>query len=284
MDASTPKERMPESVRVPVSGGSPLTTAFGITLLAAGLVTHLAVSVVGFVIVLCGAVGWWREVLPHESEVEVPVKAREGGFLRLQASSRPVDYLRPGVSGHRVRIPSEISPYSSGVRAGLAGGVAMAVVASLFGLIADHSIWYPVNLLAAGVVPSLSAATADQLRQFSAAGLGLGLVIHGVTSLLVGLLYAVSLPMFPRRAGLWSGLITPVVWTCLIAGTLDIINPTLSAHIQWAWFIASQIAFGVAAGFVVARTEKIETMQTWPLAHRAGIEALGRPVREERNS
>ena len=33
---------------------------------------------------------------------------------------------------------------------------------------------------------------------------------------LVGLLYAVLLPMFPRRAGLWSGLVTPILWSGIV--------------------------------------------------------------------
>jgi hypothetical protein len=148
----------------------------------------------------------------------------------------------------------------------------MAVVAMLFGLIAQRSIWYPINLLAAGVLPSLAEAPIEQLREFSGAGLIAGGMIHLLVSLLVGLLYAVSLPMFPRGAGWRSGLVTPVLWSGLIAITLDLINPTLSERIDWIWFVGSQIAYGLATGWVVARSAKIETMQSWPLAERAGIE------------
>ena len=34
----------------------------------------------------------------------------------------------------------------------------MAVLAMLYGLIVQHSIWYPINLLAAAGVPSLANA------------------------------------------------------------------------------------------------------------------------------
>ena len=64
-----------------------------------------------------------------------------------------VDHLATGVGGHRVRIPVEVHPYWAGLYGGLAGSVAMAVVAMLFGLIAQRSIWYPINLLAAGILP-----------------------------------------------------------------------------------------------------------------------------------
>jgi flagellar biosynthesis protein FliR len=97
----------------------------------------------------------------------------------------------------------------------------------------------------------------------------------------VGLLYAVLLPMFPRKAGLWSGLITPLVWSALIASTLNIINPTLNERVDWTWFVASQVAFGLVCGYVVARSEKIETMQTWTFSARAGVEAPGQEEGEE---
>jgi hypothetical protein len=149
----------------------------------------------------------------------------------------------------------------------------MALVAMLFGLIAQRSIWYPINLLAAGILTSLAEAPVEQLRQFSGAGLIAASFIHGGISLLVGLLYAVSLPMFPRGATWRSGLVTPVLWSGLIAATLNVVNPTLNERIDWGWFVGSQIAFGLAAAWVIARTAKIETMQDWPLTERAGIEA-----------
>ena len=43
----------------------------------------------------------------------------------------------------------------------------------------------------------------------------------------------------------------------------------------------SQIVFGLVAGYVVHHTKTVETMQTWPLAARAGIEAPG--VMEEKD-
>ena len=81
------------------------------------------------------------------------------------------------------------------------------------------------------------------------------------------------LPMFPRGATWRSGLVTPVLWSGLMAATLSVINPTLNERIDWGWFVGSQIAFGLACSWVIARTAKIETMQSWPLAERAGIEA-----------
>jgi len=56
---------------------------------------------------------------------------------------------------------------------------------------------------------------------------------------------------------------------------LRLINPALNARIDWIWFIASQVAFGMVTGYIVHHSEMVETMQTWPLPARAGIEAAG---------
>lgn len=262
----------PDSIEMPAPTAWPFITAFGIALVAAGLVTHFVVSIVGAVILLRGAIGWWRDVLPSEKHEWVPVPRAEM-IQPIKVSARTVDHLLVGTGDHRVRIPAEIHPYSAGVVGGIAGGIAMAVVASIFGLISHGSIWYPINLLAAGIVPSLAHADYEHLRQFNASGMLAGVIMHGIFSPLVGLLYAVLLPMFPKRAGWWSGLITPIVWSGLIASTLNIINPTLNERIDWTWFVASQVAFGLVCGYMVARTEKITTMQAWSLSARAGMEA-----------
>src|SRR5262249_39678978 len=99
---------------------------------------------------------------------------------------------------------------------------------------------------------------------------------HGVISLLVGLLYAVLLPMLPSRfAAFWGSLLAPLLWTALISAMLRLINPALNERIDWIWFLASQVAYGMVTGYVVAHTKMVETVQTWPLAARAGIEAVG---------
>ena len=258
------------SILVPAPTAWPVIAALGMTLMFAGLVTHMAVSIVGAIILLRASVGWWFDVLPEQKEETVFVTPAG----QVSRSSRLVDHL---ATGHRAQVPAEVHPYSTGLWGGLAGAVAMAVVAMLFGLISQGSIWYPINLLAAGVARSLAEARVEQLRQFSALGLIAGSFIHVTISILVGLLYAVSLPMFPRGASWRSGLLTPVLWSGLVAATLDLINPTLNARIDWTWFIASQIAFGLAASQVIARTTKISTMENWPLMERLEIEGQDKP-------
>jgi len=276
MAAEQQKEHVPGTLAMPAPTAWPFVTALGITLLCAGLVTHPAVSVVGLVLALRGAVGWFREVLPMEKPEFVRVRPVELRATPTKVSPRTVAHLTAGVAGHRVRIPAQTHPYSSGLKGGLAGGTAMAMVACAYGLVAYRSVWYPINLLAAAALPSLANADLAQLTAFNSTAFVMAVIIHGVMSLLVGLLFAVLLPMLPsRRTAFWSSLFSPLLWSALIWATLRLINPALDARIDWLWFIASQVAFGMTAGYVIHHTETVETMQTWPLAARAGIEAPG---------
>ena len=121
-----------------------------------------------------------------------------------------------------------------------------------------------------------------ELRAFHLAGFIVALISHGVISLLVGLLYAVILPMMPSRfTAFWGSFLAPVLWTALVASTLKLINPALNTRIDWGWFIASQVAFGLITGYVVAHSKTVETAQAWPLAARAGMEAPGLMAEQE---
>lgn len=276
------REQVGETIEMPAPTPWPLIAAFGVALGFAGLVTNFIVSVVGVVLAFSGFVGWWHDVLPVEKHERIPVRPLAERAKPVQPAPQAVEHLKIGEGRHRVRIPAEIHPYSSGIKGGIAGGVVMAIVALLYGLIAQGSLWYPINLLSAAAMPSLAQADLEQLRAFNLLGLGVGLIVHAVISIFVGLLYAVLLPMFPRHPAFSGGFVAPLLWTGLAWATLGVINPALNARIDWIWFSASQIAFGLAAGFVVARTARIETMQTWPLALRAGVEATGvEPEREQ---
>lgn len=276
MAAEQKQEQVPDHVSLPAPTAWPFVTAFGLALLAAGLVTQAVISVVGLILAVRGAVGWFRDVLPVERHELVRVRPLEQRVRPIAATPRTVQQLQPGVAGHRVRIPAEIHPYSSGIKGGIVGGIAMAIVACVYGVIAHRSIWYPINLLAAAAMPSLAKADLAQLTAFNGTGFIVALISHSVLSILVGLLFAVLLPMLPsRRAAFWGSLISPLLWSGLIWATLRLINPALNARIDWIWFVASQIAFGMTTGYVVHHSKMVETMQTWPLAARAGIEAPG---------
>ena len=73
----------PRELEVPAPTAWPFVLAFGFTLLFAGLVTSMSVSVLGAVLALAGCVGWFREVFPREHEVDCP-----GGSRRVRAINR----------------------------------------------------------------------------------------------------------------------------------------------------------------------------------------------------
>jgi hypothetical protein len=206
-----------------------------------------------------------------------PIEVRPRAVLPLRP---PVDRASIGEGAHRTRVPVEIQPYSAGIKGGLVGGIVMAVLALAYGLLVQRSLWYPINLLSAVALPSLAHASVAELRAFNLPAFAIGTAVHLAVSVLVGLLYAVMLPMLPRRHMLWGGLVAPLLWTGLVWAVLGVVDPMLNTRVDWLWFVLSQIGFGLAAGFVVARAHPMATMQTWPLAVRAGLES-SRP-REER--
>lgn len=247
----------------------PMVFALGIALLFTSMVTNVAIGFLGLVLVLAGAVGWFLQVLPHEAHEAVTIHAED---IRI-VSTRTMQERLPTSDMHRKVLPVQSFNIMSGVRGGLAGGAAMTIPAALYGLLKYHSIWYAANLLAAGGFVSWAGASNAFLSEFHLRGLLAALTIHLLTSVLVGLLYGAVLPMFPRLPILTAGILVPLFFTGLLYSALGIISPILNQRIDWFWFVASQIAFGLVCGFVVNLHEKIRTPQfrAQPFALRAGI-------------
>jgi hypothetical protein len=270
--------RVPAEIEVPASTAWPLVLAFGFTLIFAGLLTSASVSVLGVVLGVAGCVGWFREVLPHEHEKTVPVVFEEH---RITTERHAVERVPVAPALVRAWLPLETYPISAGLKGGLAGGAAMAVLACAYGLIIAGSIWYPINLLAATIYAESLKLGPARLNSFHADSFAIALVLHGIGSIFVGLLYGAMLPMFARRPIVLGGLIAPVLWSGLLYSIMELLNPLLASRINWFWFMASQIAFGVVAGIVVVRQERVSTRENLPFVLRAGIEAPGTvPLRE----
>jgi hypothetical protein len=265
-------EVAPSTVHLPAPTVWPVILAFGVTLLFAGLLTSVSVSILGAILFVAGSVGWFRDVLPQEKEETVSVREKAPV---VATSRRTVERLPVAPHLPRPLLPLETYPVSAGIKGGLAGSVAMAVLACLYGLLKQRSIWYPINLLAATVyTQSLRSGTAS-LDAFHLDSFLIALIIHLFTSLLVGLLYGAMLPMFPRRPILLGGIVAPILWTGILHSILGLLNPLLDARIDWWWFAASQFAFGIVAGLVVARQERLRTRQFESFLTLAGIEAPG---------
>ncbi len=117
--------------------------------------------------------------------------------------------------------------------------------------------------------------TVEQLRQFHPMGAVLATLIHLLTCVLVGLLYGIALPMFPRHPIVMGGILVPMFWTGLMYSVLGVVDPIMQVRIDWIWFMVAQIIFGLVAGYVVSKHIPISTLQHLPFAMRAGIEAPG---------
>ena len=263
----------PTHVSLPKPNLWPLLLAIGITLAGTGLISTRLVTIVGGVLVVAGAVGWFLQVLPHERHEDVPVLLKP---VDIPKSDRKVARMASAAEVqplHRARLPLEIYPISAGLKGGLAGSVAMAIAAVLYGIIWHHSVWYPINLLGA-VVYAQTEFTTEWISSFHVELLLVATALHITTSVLVGLLYGAILPMLPRRPILLGGVFAPLVWTGLLYSVLDLIDPALNQRIDWVWFLISQVAFGVVAGIVVVRQVRVPVWQ-YPLAARAGLESPG---------
>ena len=264
--------RTPIEIEVPASTAWPIVLSFGFTLLFAGLLTSVSVSVLGVVLSVVACVGWFREIFPREHEETVPFVFEE---QRVTTNRRVVERVPIAPELLRVWLPLKTYPISAGVKGGIAGAVAMAVLACAYGVLKAGSIWYPINLLAATVYAQSLKLGTTQLNTFHSASFAIAFVLQGIGSIFVGLLYGAMLPMFPRRPIILGGLIAPVLWSALLYSIMQLLNPLLATHINWFWFIASQIAFGVVAGVVVVRQQGVSTRENLPFVFRAGIEAPG---------
>lgn len=257
------------AVEMPAGTAWPIILAFGVTLCFASLVTNMGVGLAGLALVVSGVVGWCRQVIPHEHHELVPVIARDVAISSIRTKVAHIEVS----DVHRAHLPLESYPVLSGLRGGIAGGIAMTIPALLFGYLTQHSIWYAVNLLGgAGVAYWTNPTTAD-IAAFHWDGLIVATVIHGITCTLIGLLYGAMLPMWPKRPILLGGILAPLLWTGLLHSIFGLVNPTFNARIAWGWFAVSQIVFGVVAGLVVSRSARIKTYQTMPFVLRIGIEA-----------
>ena len=154
---------------------------------------------------------------------------------------------------HRAQLPLQTFPISSGIKGGIAGGIAMVIPAEIYGILRFHSIWYVVNLLGGAGVGDWVNPTVEEMRHFRLSAFVTANIIQGCTTLLVGLLYGAMLPIWPRRPILLGGIIAPAIWTGLLYSSLGIVNPFLAQRIDWWSFAASQVIFGLVAGYTVTK-------------------------------
>jgi hypothetical protein len=256
---STPQHsggHSPHAVEMPRPTAAPLILSLGLVLLASGLALGTAFLIVGAVVLAVGLGIWIAQLLPgqghfHEALVEPSLRPKP-----VTGTHGTVQQLREGMPGYRVRLPEDVHPISAGVKGGIVGGAAILLPALVYGLVSGHGIWYPVNLLAGMVLPGIGsgtlAETVTDLEQFHFSYLVLGILIHVVMSVILGLMYGVLLPTLPPipRGVAWSALFMPTLWTGASYVLLGVVNPVLRDGLSWPWFILSQFVFGVVLATV----------------------------------
>jgi len=263
-------------IQLPAPTAYPMVMSLGVTLMCAGLVTNIVIGILGLVLTLWSIVGWFLQVFPHEAHIPVAVEIEP---IEI-STTRTLGRRAPASEKPRLVIPVETFQITTGIKGGIAGGIAMTVPAGIFSLIKYHSFWYATNLLAAGGFVSWAGASDAFLSEFHLRGALAALVIHGLTSLLVGLLYGAMLPMFPRWPILTAGVAAPVMFTVILHSGINVISPILNQRIDWFWFFISLIAFGLVCGYVVNLHTKVRTPQfrALPFAVRAGLHTDTFPV------
>ena len=271
MGESRYTEMHPGTIHLPAPTVWPFLLGLGVTLIAAALVTSVWIGALGFVLFIVSAVGWFRQVLPHEAHEDVPV---EEEFVSLVSPLEKVARIEVDET-HRAQLPLHTFSLSSAIIGGIAGGVAMVIPAQIYGILRYHSIWYVVNLLGGAGVGNWVNPSPEELTHFRLGAFITANIIQGAVTLLVGLLYGAMLPIWPKRPILLGGIIAPAIWTGLLHSVLGIINPYLADRIDWWSFAASQVIFGLVAGYTVVKLGRIKQLRQVPLSVRLGVESPG---------
>ncbi len=265
-------ERAPRTIELPAPTAWPIVLAFGFTLVFAGLVTSVSVSILGAIFALAGCVGWFRDVLPNEKHESVSVAEKAPTVATSRPQVARVEWMTQEL--HRARLPLEIYPISAGVK----GGIGRKCRHGDSG----GALWNCLAARACGIRSTscplvCSRIGRPSLKSLRFIGTGSDHRHDYPRSLFFARRASLwcALPMFPRRPILLGGVIAPILWTSLIHSILEALDPVLNQRIDWLWFVFSQVGFGIVAGIVVSRQERIRTWQYLPFAIRAGIEAPG---------
>src|SRR5262245_36995895 len=108
----TTSDRAPRVI-LPAPTAWPIVMAMGIGLLFAGLVTTGALSALGAILAVRGAVGWFGQVLPEERVETVVADVKEPPLTSARGIPRAP---RVANEPHRARVPVEVYPVKAGIK------------------------------------------------------------------------------------------------------------------------------------------------------------------------
>ena len=150
------------TIHLPAPTAWPFLMALGLTLVAASLVTNMGIGALGLLLSIAGAVGWFRDVLPHEAHEDVAV---EEEYVALVSPYEKVAHIEVDET-HRAQLPLQTFSLGSAIKGGIAGGIAMVIPAEIYGIVRFHSIWYVVNLLGGAGVGGWVNPSVEEMRHF----------------------------------------------------------------------------------------------------------------------
>lgn len=159
--------------------------------------------------------------------------------------------------GEALAVPQYVYPLRSGIIGGLLGGAVMALVAAIAAPVIGHSIWFPLNVAAAGFLPNLQGATMGTLEQFMLDAFIAGLIIHIIVSIVIGLAFTLLLPTLPGPPLVWSVIIGAIMWATAMFLVLPIVNPVMEEYVEPVSFIIGNVAYTVTLGWWITRSEKV---------------------------
>ena len=175
---------------------------------------------------------------------------------------------------HRAQLPLETFPISSGIKGGIAGGIAMVIPAEIYGIVRFHSIWYVVNLLGGAGVGNWVNPTVEEMSHFRLSAFITANIIQGAVTLLVGVLYGAMLPMWPKRPMLLGGIIAPALDRPAVqhAGIRQSL-PATAHRLVVVRGIAGDLRTG--CGLHSHKAGQLEGLAQVPLSVRLGVESPG---------
>ena len=266
-EAPRPSERadLPSSVEIetPQATIAPLMLSLGLAMMAMGAITSLGFLIVGSGVCIIAVGLWVGHILPGRGYIKTSLIPSMHHTELVSSELRDVQHLHMGMPGYRLRLPMEIHPISAGIRGGIVGGLVMPIPAFAYGIISGHGIWYPVNMLTGMVLPGVELMTPAKLEEFQLVLLLLAIFIHGVMSVVLGLVYGVLLPTLPPipKPLAWGGLLMPLLWSSVSFVMMGSVNPVLAEGVDWSWFIASQFVFGIMVAFVFMNSSSVSQMR-----------------------
>lgn len=164
---------------------------------------------------------------------------------------------QPADGPHELIWPEWVYPYPAGILGGLLGGAAVALVGAAYGLISGIGLWAPVNLVAAVLLRDMQAQSMGTISQFNLPALMVGLIIHALMSVTLGVMFVFILPALPGRPLFWGPVIGPLLWVGAFVAALPIINPIMAANVEMVSFTIANLAYGLVLGWWIDRTPMI---------------------------